>query len=360
MSGTSESNLLSVSISLLYDGMYVQDDIYDFDYRLLIKSDNTLSSSQIERIKNLNSGRDTIYVTGRTRKAMLSKKPSDLEVDSLKELEESTGYAEVKDTTFEILSKISNDKVIDQDSLQSVSNDLSRKLDETSPTVIMALINALAPVDEYLQRHCVNVSMLNGMLGKWMGLSKAEVDTLVLIGLLHDCGKALIPHSILNEHRRLTIVEFEVIKTHPIRSYELLSDFPEDIRRAALHHHEKMNGTGYPNKLEGENIPIESRVTTISDIYDALVAQRAYKEPRSPFSVLALLKRIAGNELDRRLVNIFIQNMPKELMDKQVVLSNGSVAYVRDIDMDDIEYPVVAQFGEEIKTNANLYCTSMY
>jgi HD-GYP domain-containing protein (c-di-GMP phosphodiesterase class II) len=350
---------MAVSITLLYDGMFVQDDIYDSEYRLLIKSNNTLTATQIGRIKNLNSGKDTIYVTGRTRRAMMAKMP-DIEVDSLKELEETTGYAEVKDTTFEILSKISNDKVIDQDSLQSVSDDLSKRLDETSPTVIMALINALAPVDEYLQRHCINVSMLNGMLGKWMGLPKDEVDRLVLIGLLHDCGKALIPPQVLNAPRRLTIVEFEVIKMHTVYTYDLLAEFPEVVRLGASCHHEKLNGHGYPYRLVATGVPLEARITAVSDIYDAVVSQRAYKTPQSPFSVMGLLSKLIDTELDRELVDIFIENMPKELIDKPVTMSDGTIAILRKYDPKDIKYPTVEFNGRMIKSSDKYLCTSMY
>jgi HD-GYP domain-containing protein (c-di-GMP phosphodiesterase class II) len=291
---------------------------------------------------------------------MLSKVPNNIEVDSLKELEETTGYAEVKDTTFEILSKISNDKVIDQDSLQSVSNDLSKKLDETSPTVIMALINALAPVDEYLQRHCINVSMLNGMLGKWMGLPKAEVDKLVLIGLLHDCGKALIPPQVLNAPRRLTIVEFEVIKMHTVYTYDLLAEFPETVRLGASCHHEKLNGQGYPYRMVATGVPLEARITAVSDIYDAIVSQRAYKTPQSPFSVMALLSKLVNTELDSELVGIFIDNMPKELVNKPATMSDGTVALIRKYDRNDIKYPTVEHNGKTVKTSEKFFCTSMY
>ncbi|MCL2500642.1 MAG: HD-GYP domain-containing protein [Defluviitaleaceae bacterium] len=354
-----EVDLIPIPIDTLHIGTFVQDNIYAHDSsQLLIKAGTFIDDRILERVKHLNGGKPTVFLAGLPLKSLAM--PQDEMEKRRKALEKATGYDKIADEAVDYLSETAKNKSVDPVKLKVISHMLSNWMGTASSAIVLTLVNALAPVDEYLQRHCVNTAFLNGLMGKWMGLPLEAVSRLALIGLLHDCGKALMPHSILNEHRRLTVVEYEVIKTHPLHSYELLSDFPEDVRFAARGHHEKMNGTGYPDGLANDAIPIESRITAISDIYDALVAQRAYKEPRSPFNVLALLKRIAGRELDERLVNLFLTNIPKELIGKQVVLSNGTVAYVREIDYDDIEYPIVNQFGERLKTNETLYCTSMY
>jgi len=274
--------------------------------------------------------------------------------------ERDTGYTTNTKETVEMLISISNNKSIERDLLNTAAVGVTQKLTETDPSIILSLVNALAPVDEYLQRHCVNTALLNGLIGKWMGLPKDEVNQLSLIGLLHDCGKTLVPPSILGEQRRLTLAEFEVIKTHPGHTYDLLHDFAEEIRVAARGHHEKMNGIGYPDKLVGDAIPIEARITAIADIFDALVAQRAYKDARSPFSAMALIKKLSGTELDARIVEVFLKNMPSELIGKQVLLSDGQVAIIKEIDYDDIEFPFVGLYGKETKTNPGWFCKAMY
>ncbi|MCL2187755.1 MAG: HD-GYP domain-containing protein [Defluviitaleaceae bacterium] len=354
-----ELTLIPVLLETLKPGTLAPDDVYSHNSsQMLIKCGTLIDERTLERVKNLNDGKKTVFLAG------LPPAPTALPQAEMEErrktLEKETGYDALTHETVDLLSEISTSKSIERKQLLKVTHSLADRINEANSSVILSLVNALAPVDEYLQRHCINTAFLNGLMGTWMGLKQEEITRLALIGLLHDCGKALMPPSILNEYRRLTVTEFEVIKTHPMRSYELLANFPEDIRMAARGHHEKMNGRGYPDNLKGKDIPYESRVTTISDIYDALVAQRAYKEPRSPFSVLALLKRVAGDELDPALVDIFLENMPKELVGKQVVLSNGTVAFVRSVDMEDMEYPVVVQYGNEIKTSESLHCTSMY
>jgi len=360
MSGINDNNLVSVSINLLYNGMVIQDDIYDSSGdRLLIRSGNTLDDIQIERIRSLNAGRSTIYVSGRTHKSMVTKRP-DIEIESRKEVEEATGYADVKDETFELLEEIAHKKEVDQESLQNVSNELSHRLEATPPTVIISLINAMAPVDEYLQRHSVNVSLLNGLIGQWMRLSKNEIDKLVLIGLLHDCGKTLLPPAVLNAPRNLSAVEFEVVKMHTVYTSDLLSEFPESIQRAASSHHERLNGSGYPKHLALGDVSLEARITAISDIYDAMVSQRAYKTPQSPFSVIALLEKLRRSELDGELIRVFKKHMPDELMDKPITMSDGTIGIVREYDLTDIEYPKVELSGRVVKTDANLFCVSMF
>ena len=353
-------SLKPVSIKLLYEGMLVQEDIYDADAaRLLVKHGATLNADNIESIVNINDRRDTIYVSGSTYEELIQRSTLP-EINSLRELEDVTGYAAVKDETFELLEEIARDKVVQQKALRSVSDDLSTRLEVTSPSTILSLINALAPVDEYLQRHCVNVSLLNGLLGRWLGLSKETVDRLVLIGLLHDCGKALVPAQVLNAPRKLSVIEFEVVKMHPVYSYELLTEFPEAVRMGARLHHEKISGTGYPNRASSKDIPLEARITAISDIYDAMVSQRAYKAPKSPFSVMAFLGKLRNTELDAGLADTFNRNMPLELMDKFVAMSDGTVGVVRSFDPDDIEYPMVEINDRVVKSSERWYCTSMY
>ena len=355
-----KDNLFPVSIYLLFDGMEAQEDVYDADAaKLIIRRGTVLTDGDLDRIRNLNAGRETICVSGKTYSAMLEKNANQ-GVNELWELERATGYAEVKDKTFELLNEISKNKVVEQETLLSVSAELSNRLEVTNPSVILSLINALAPVDEYLQRHCINVGLLNGLFGRWIGLPKNDIDRLVLIGLLHDCGKALVPPQVLNAPRRLTITECEVIKMHPVYSYGLLSGFPEQVRLAVRLHHEKINGTGYPDSLSSENTPWEARMTTITDVYDAIVSQRSYKRPKSPFSVMAVLKELGGADLDAGLVGVFNEMMPKELVDKQFVLSDSRIGIVRSYDPEDIEYPMVEVGGQIIKSNKYCYCTTMY
>jgi len=357
----SKNILMSVSLDLLYEGMIVQDDIYDSTGdRKLINSGNTLDEVQIERIKKLNSGSTTIYVTGRTHKAMVSKRPNHVEIEVRQVVEDSTGYTVTKDNTLKRLEEIASVKTVDMESLSAVSNEINDHLQTMPQDVIIFLINAMAPVDEYLQRHSVNVGMLNGLAGRWMGMSEQDIDRLVLIGLLHDTGKIMIPPKILNAPRKLTTVEYEIIKTHADHTYELLNEFPEDVRIAACSHHERLNGTGYSYHLKDDDIILNARITAVSDTYDAIVAQRAYQGAQSPFKALSILEKLSNTELDGEVTQAFIENIPKDLVGKPVMMSDGTIGIVQDFDLNDIAHPTVELNGRSFKTNNNLFCESMY
>jgi HD-GYP domain-containing protein (c-di-GMP phosphodiesterase class II) len=352
--------LVSVPIDLLYDGMTIPHDVYNAEADiLLLRRGHTLDAEQIEAIKQINGGKDTIYVTAETHKILLKHSLS-CEVVSQAELEEGIGYTDVKDETLNLLLEIEHASHVPKEKLNAVSESLSNRLEVTRPDLLVSMINAIAPVDEYLQRHCINVGLLNGLIGRWLGLPKKDVDLLVMIGLLHDCGKALLPQKVLNAPRALTTVEFEVVKMHAVYTYDLLSEFPETIRRAARGHHEKRNGRGYPDHLSEEAIPSAARVTAISDIYDAMVSRRVYKGPQNPFRILKQIKEMRGAELEPYFVDTFVRNMPKELIDKPVLLSNGEIGVIDSVDETDPEHPFIRTHNRVVKSSKDLHCVAMY
>jgi HD-GYP domain-containing protein (c-di-GMP phosphodiesterase class II) len=355
-----DSKLVAATIELLYVGMVADADIYDADCKLrIVKRGTVLDEEKIEALNNLNNRRRTIYVTNATFRA-LQRAQLPFEVIPREEHESTTGYAEVKGQTYEFLSEISATKSAPREALYSVSEELSHRLEVIPSAAIVQLINALAPVDEYLERHSTNVGMLNGLMGKWMGLPQARIDELVLTGLIHDCGKALVPSSVLNMPRALTAIEFEVMKMHSVYCRELLFEFPESVRLAASSHHEKVNGRGYPDRMTESEIPLDAKITAISDIYDAMVSQRAYKNPHSPFFTMSMMSQLKGTELDAELVDLFIANIPNEIIGKPINLSNGQIGIVCSVDVEDLQFPVVELEKRRFKTTNELYVASMY
>ena len=198
--------------------------------------------------------------------------------------------------------------------------------------------------------------MLNGLFGKWLGYSKDQIDELILMGLLHDCGKAMIPARILSAPRKLTLTEFEVIKTHTIYGNNLLESFPNSIRIAARAHHEKLGGKGYPDRLSGNGIPDQARITSIVDIYDAMVSQRAYKTASSPFKIFGLLNELKWTDLDPILADNFIKCMSHELLGRQVLLSDNRIGTICAYTADNCEFPCVLVGDKEVYTNKSVYC----
>ena len=355
------TNYLPSSLGNLYPGMVVPAHIYNSNMSMiLVPQGSVLTETRIEQLKKFSEGSGKIFVSPETERLLQKRLEILRNAPKTQELEDAIGYTEIKNDAFDILERISHEEIVPHEELSSISQELSHTVEVTAPSIIVDLVSALASADEYLQRHSVNVGILNGLFAKWLRMSKDNIDSMILIGLLHDCGKASIPNKILNAPRPLTVVEFEVIKTHPQYSSSLMDDFPEVMRLSARGHHEKMNGAGYPDGLSGEGIPLMARITAISDIYDAMVSRRTYKNPNSPFRVLSVISGLRETELDGELVELFILYMSRELIGKKAVLSDGRIGAIVSIDLDNLEFPIMEVEGTTVRTNINLHCVSLH
>lgn len=188
-------------------------------------------------------------------------------------------------------------------------------------------------------------------------MPRDEAETLILAGLLHDVGKTMIPEEILNAPRRLTEEEIKILQKHPVYSDQLLSGkFSEDVRLAARHHHEKLNGQGYPDGIMGDAIGLYARITAISDIYDAMVSERSYKGAKLPLTVFDMFYEEEFKGLDRNLVMMFLKNMRANYRNKRVIMSNGKGGRILFIPLNDAAHPIIGQDNDVRQTDDDWYC----
>jgi len=138
-----------------------------------------------------------------------------------------------------------------------------------------------------------------------------NLKELELAGMYHDIGKISLPDAILNKPSKLTKEEFDVIKTHPEISYQILraADEYSDLAIHALHHHEKWDGSGYPSGLKGEEIPLFSRIISVADAFEAMTAVRPYKNRMSVKDALDEIIRCSGTQFDANIAKIFIEKV---------------------------------------------------
>ncbi len=151
--------------------------------------------------------------------------------------------------------------------------------------------------------------MLCQDMGHALGLTESETEELKTIGLLHDIGKIAIEENILNKSEELTEDEWQEIKRHSEIGYRILNTVNDmlEISEYVLYHHERWDGKGYPKGLKGEEIPLQSRIITIIDAYDAMTSQRSYRSALSEESAIEELKINAGTQFDPDLIRIFIE-----------------------------------------------------
>ncbi len=343
------TKLIPIAIDYLYPGMKVQDDIYNYNGKLvLVRKDDILDERKIQRLRGFNSDRRNIKVKITTYNALRENKAVSQAIQ-LEMLENETGYTEVKEGINTFLVETKYSKSIDNQETTKLKSNVREVINSSDVSKIFQCVNAPYPADEYLQHHCINVSLINGILGKWLRLDSNQIEELILTGLLHDIGKTQVNQDILNAPRKLTKEEFEHIKKHSEFTYELLKDnelVPENVKLGALYHHEKVDGTGYPHNLLAEQIPFYARVTTISDVYDALVSRRCYKDEKSALSVLAMMYRREITGFDDFYLRVFLQNMPLNFLNKHVLMNDGTIAKIRFIALNDMEHPVLDIDGE--------------
>ncbi|CAN5344184.1 cyclic di-GMP phosphodiesterase [soil metagenome] len=189
-------------------------------------------------------------------------------------------------------------------------------VDEISESVLRnphALLNVtrLKTKDEYTYLHSIAVCALMVNIARHIGMSDADVRDMGLAGLLHDVGKMGVPDIVLNKEGRLTEDEFEIVRGHPEHGYQLLSEAPDMIAAAldvCRHHHEKMDGTGYPFGLSADQISLAARLGAICDVYDAVTSDRPYKRAWTPAESIAAMWSWTGH-FDRKLLFAFMQSV---------------------------------------------------
>lgn len=192
-------------------------------------------------------------------------------------------------------------------------------------------LSRLRHSDSYTYVHCVNVCVFSTMFARCHGQDLDRIFVAGLAGMFHDLGKGLIPTSILNAPRKLTKEEEQIMRSHPELGYKELSQVPgieDDVLLGALHHHEKHNGAGYPNRLEGEQISSIGRIVAVADVYDALTSKRVYKDAMYPHRALGIMYEMRDKDLEYATVARFIRMMGVYPVGSVVCLDDGFFAVV--------------------------------
>ena len=194
-------------------------------------------------------------------------------------------------------------------------------------------VSALRNKDAYLLEHSVNVAFLLITFGQYLNLDKDQLRQMAVGGILHDIGKVQVADSVLHKPGKLTETEFEHMKLHQAFAIDAMSKacgMSQISKDVCLMHHEKLDGSGYPNGLKGDNIPIHGRMSCIVDIFDALTAKRCYKDSMSPAAAFKVLLSLAPFHLDADLVYQFIRCIGVYPVGSLVELSDGRVGIVWD------------------------------
>ena len=182
------------------------------------------------------------------------------------------------------------------------------------PDGVRALVGRLKRTRPSTYVHCVRTARLARRVGVALGFDQKRLRQLSQTAMMHDIGKVLVPEFILSRPRRPTRFERYVLNLHPSFGALLSSYYglTAELRIRTQHHHERWDGRGYPHRLGGEDIPLMARIVQVADTFDAMIDQREYNTPRTPDDAAAELRRESRTQFDPRVVEAFLDTLPKE------------------------------------------------
>jgi putative nucleotidyltransferase with HDIG domain len=332
--------------------MRVAETISNDYMAVVINKGSLLDAHILEKLQYFNFQKIRVYVD------------TDIEIENRSFDEVRKEYSENLQAMKSVLLDISAGKNLDMPTIAKVSDVMyDRQADFIG---IISCLNQVRDADEYTYAHCLNVAFICLFIAKWFNFGEDAIKAILQAGLLHDVGKCRVSTKILNKPSALTDDEFDHMKKHTIYGYKLLEKTNEvrpSTALAALEHHEKVNGKGYPLGLKSEKIHLFGKITAVADIYDAMTANRAYHKKSSPFQVFSVLEDLVYGSLDPTIVVTFLSNLSGYYVGDRVRLSDGQVGHVVFINPRSISRPVIKTesglLNLEKETDKNLYVSEI-
>lgn len=226
--------------------------------------------------------------------------------------------AKRKDNVIDLHTEVQKFAIVE---MARTINNYQSKEHENHIKLIRTLLKALQLKDNYTFEHSARVAFYSLRAGLELGLDEKQLNLLELSAVLHDIGKIGIPDNILQKPSRLEENEFLIMKTHPEKSFQIMTEYFSDslnseeiksILDGARHHHERFDGRGYPKGFKGEDIPLFARIILIADTFDAMTSTRPYRKGLSYEIAFAELKEFAGSQFDPKIVEKFITAMGRD------------------------------------------------
>ena len=213
----------------------------------------------------------------------------------------------------------------DIDSHALINSITSLIAEDMTGVTVFDMLHNMRQYDDFTYIHSMNVSLICNVFGKWLGMSREDIDILTLGGLLHDIGKLKIPDNIIRKPEKLSPAEYNIIKTHSLQGYNILKDksIDENVKQIALMHHERCDGSGYPLGLSDDKINMYAKIVAIADVYDAMTAARVYRGPLCPFKVISIFESEGLQKYDGHFILTFLEHVATTYMNNRVRLNNG-------------------------------------
>lgn len=322
--------------------MIVAADVYTSNDQLIITKGTKLDDRMITKLRFYNIYGLSVY------------KGNPIEVDHkeesyLEKLRNTPEFKKFNRMYVETISEIESS--FHKVAMGEDSIDFDNLLKETDKVLnqgrsgihIFEMLHGIRDYDDMTFVHSLNVSLICNVFAGWLKMSREEAKVLTLAGLFHDIGKLLVPREIIAKAGRLTEDEYEEVKLHTIWGYQVLKDLDIDtrIKYAALMHHERCDGTGYPNGFKSDQIEKFSKIVAIADVYDAMTSNRIYRKAICPFDVVESFEKEGFLKFDPGYLLVFLERIIQCYLHNMVRLSDGREGEVVMINKYALSRPVI-------------------
>lgn len=341
----------------LRPGMVSSEAAYTFGNHLIIQSNTTLTPDIIDKLKYYAIKSIKVYIPenpegNETTESEPSLGPNQgldfsgpTYFERVQQTQQFKAFKETFTKSIDTFKQQLNDIVIksSSDLVNDMLSEVDKILSQTRNSLhLLDMLQCLRGFDDMTYMHSMNVALICNVIGGWLDMPQEELNVLVISGLLHDIGKLRIPAEIISKPGKLTDEEFEIIRSHPKLGYDILQpkDLDERVKQAALQHHERMNGSGYPQRLPGNAINNFSSIVAIADVYDAMTSNRVYRKGICPFKVIGILEQ--EKELyEPSYLYLFMKRTVEAYINSEVMLSNNERGKVVLLNQQILSRPVV-------------------
>lgn len=355
------------------ENMVVADDVYTTDDKLVIPEGTVLTEEIIKSLKEYGIFAIRIKVDEEDGSIPLEddseeeetkeivetpkRRTQEEQQNYLRQIKESKEFEEFHSAfidSVDNLKSLFNKVVMHNEEIDSkaILEDVENVVDKGRNGIhILDMLQCMRGYDDVTYVHSVNVAMLSNMIGRtvYPDISKEELDILTLSGLLHDIGKMMVPDNIIQKNGRLTLPEYNVVKTHVLFGNNILKglkNLDPRVAEVAMRHHERCDGTGYPGGYRREQIEPFARIVAIADTYDAMTSDRVYRAALCPFDVIHMFEREGIVKFDVEFLLPFLEKAVQAYINTEVKLSTNEVGKVIMINHNEYSKPVV-QVGNE-------------
>ena len=313
-------------------GIIISKDVKSYQGITLVAKDSVLNQYILDRLTDMG----ILYIWTYSSHVPAAK----VTLANSKQVEAS--YAEAILVVKQVLRELSSGGKLNYHKITKLSELVYGSVNDSAN--VIKCLNNIRDKNEDTYAHCVNVAFYSMLIAKWLTLPKEKIEEVIQAGLLHDIGKVEIPDEILNKPGKLLEFELEIMQRHSLIGYYCLKNITEisqPIKEAVLSHHERVDGSGYPYGLKGDEIDLYAKIIAIADVYDAMTQDRVYKKGVNPFVAFEMFQTVGMGTFDIHVLNVFLKNIAVNFTGLKVIMENGEHGEIVYVPPYEITKPII-------------------